>query len=63
MGVIVSLASLAIFGSDNFLIPAMAGILAMLTLFRKQFDEAGSEVKKKTEEPQGEETASGGDQE
>ena len=37
MGIVISLISLVIFGSSNFLIPAMAGILAMLTLFRKQF--------------------------
>lgn len=38
MGLVVSLASLLIFGSGSFLIPAMIGIIAMLTLFKKQFD-------------------------
>lgn len=40
MGILVSLACLLIFGSGSFLIPAMIGILAVLTLFRKQFDSA-----------------------
>lgn len=38
MGLIVSLVCLLIFGSGSFLIPAMIGIIAMLTLFKKQFD-------------------------
>ena len=38
MGLIVSLVFLLIFGSESFLIPSMIGIIAMLTLFRKQFD-------------------------
>ena len=44
MGILVSLVSLLIFGSGSFLIPAMIGILAMLTLFRKQFDSVPSEA-------------------
>lgn len=38
MGLIVSLVCLLIFGSESFLIPSMIGIIAMLSLFRKQFD-------------------------
>ena len=62
MGIIVSVAGLMVFGSYNFLIPAMAGILAVLTLFRKQFDREDEEVKKKTDNIQDKERTSGGGQ-
>lgn len=38
LGLGLSLVSLFIFGADNFLIPAMLGILAMLMLFRKPIE-------------------------
>ena len=39
IGVGVSLASLLAFGPDRFLIPAMAGIALLLTVFRKRLEE------------------------
>lgn len=41
LGLGLSLLSLLVFGADNFIIPAMIGILAMLTLFRKPIEKGG----------------------
>ncbi len=38
LGVGISILCLVIFGSDNFIIPSMIGILLILTIFRKQLD-------------------------
>ena len=38
LGVGISTLCLVIFGADNFIIPAMIGILLVLTIFRKQLD-------------------------
>lgn len=40
-GLGVTLLSLALFGADRFLLPAMAGILAVLTVFRRPIERAG----------------------
>ena len=40
-GIGISLFCLIIFGPDNFMIPAMAGILFILTLFRKPLEKGG----------------------
>lgn len=42
-GVVCSVICLMIFGADNFIIPAMLSILAILTLFRKQLDKEDHE--------------------
>lgn len=36
IGIIITVLSLLVFGKDSFLIPAMAGILVLLTLFKKR---------------------------
>ena len=41
IGIAVSLLSLVTFGKDSFVIPAMAGMLAIITLFRKPIEKAG----------------------
>ena len=41
IGLGISVACLVIFGPDNFIIPAMAAILAVLTLLRKQMETEG----------------------
>ena len=41
IGIAVSLLSLVAFGKDSFVIPAMAGMLAIITLFRKPIEKAG----------------------
>jgi len=41
VGLAASTASLLLFGADNFIIPAMLGILALLTLLRKTVDKEG----------------------
>ncbi len=41
IGIGVSLLSLLVFGKDSFVIPAMAGMLAIITLFRKPIEKAG----------------------
>lgn len=38
IGLLISVICLVLFGSQNFLIPAMAGILGVLTLMRKQLE-------------------------
>lgn len=43
LGVGVSTLCLVIFGPDNFIIPAMIGILLVLTIFRKQLDHTKEE--------------------
>lgn len=43
IGLGVSLACLAVFGADGFIIPAMLAILALLTLFRRPLEEGGGE--------------------
>lgn len=44
LGIALSLLCLIAFGSDNFIIPAMAAILIVLTIFRKQLEKRGNEV-------------------
>ena len=41
MGFIFSIGSLLIFGADNFIIPAMVGMLVALTVLRKPIEKAG----------------------
>ncbi len=41
IGIAVSLLALVAFGKDAFVIPAMAGMLAIITLFRKPIEKAG----------------------
>ena len=41
IGLGISVVCLVIFGPDNFIIPAMAAILAVLTLLRKQMETEG----------------------
>lgn len=41
LGLMLSLACLVLFGAEHFLIPAMAAILAALTLFRGRLEEGG----------------------
>lgn len=41
IGLFVSAASLCFFGKDSFIIPAMAGMLLVLTVFRKPIEKAG----------------------
>lgn len=43
-GIGISLLCLIIFGPDNFMIPAMAGILFILTLFRKPLEKGGERL-------------------
>ena len=44
IGLVVSAACLLLFSAENFLLPAMAGIFAMLTLFRGPIERAGDAV-------------------
>ena len=44
LGLGISLLCLVSFGADHFLIPAMAGILGVLTLLRKPIEKDGEEV-------------------
>lgn len=44
IGLGVTALSLFIFGSSDFIIPAMLGIVGVLTLFRKQIEKAGDEA-------------------
>lgn len=44
LGLGLSLICLIAFGADNFIIPAMAGILAVLTLIRKPLEKGGEMV-------------------
>lgn len=39
MGLGAPLVCLSVFGSDRFMIPAMAAILALLTLFKSQIEQ------------------------
>ncbi len=41
LGLVISLICLIAFGADNFLIPAMLGILAVLTLIRRPLEKGG----------------------
>lgn len=41
IGFVFSIGSLLIFGADNFIIPAMVGMLAALTVLRKPIEKAG----------------------
>ncbi len=41
IGITVSILALVAFGKDSFVIPAMAGMLAIITLFRKPIEKAG----------------------
>ncbi len=43
-GLGISLLCLAAFGSDSFMIPSMAGILAVLTLLRKPLEKEGEQL-------------------
>lgn len=43
LGLGISLFSLILFGADNFIIPAMLAILAVLTLLRRGLEEGGEE--------------------
>lgn len=45
IGLGLSVLSLAVFGSSNFMLPAMFAILAALTILRKPFEKKGGEVK------------------
>lgn len=42
-GVLASAACLLVFGADHFIVPAMALILALLTIFRKPMEQRGME--------------------
>ena len=44
IGVFVSVVCLLIFGADNFLIPAMAGMFILISLLRKPIEKAGGLV-------------------
>ena len=44
LGLMISAICLMIFGADDFIIPAMFGILAILTLLRKPLEKAGAEL-------------------
>lgn len=44
LGLGISVLCLAVFGAEQFMIPAMAGILGMLTLLRKPITKGGDEV-------------------
>ena len=41
IGLFASAACLAVFGADSFMIPTMACILVLLTVFRKPIEKAG----------------------
>ena len=41
LGIVLSLGALALFGRDDFIIPAMIAILIILTLLRKQIEKRG----------------------
>ena len=43
IGMVASVASLLIFGADSFLIPAMVGILLLLTLCRRPLEKGGGD--------------------
>ena len=43
IGMVASVASLMIFGADSFLIPAMVGILLLLTLCRRPLEKGGDD--------------------
>ena len=43
IGMVASVASLMIFGADSFLIPAMVGILLLLTLCRRPLEKGGGD--------------------
>lgn len=45
IGLGLSVLSLAVFGSSNFMLPAMFAILAALTILRKPFEKKGGEAK------------------
>ena len=40
-GLAISLLCLVLFGTENFILPAMCGILAMLSLFRRPIEQSG----------------------
>lgn len=44
LGLLISLFCLATFGSDNFIIPSMIGIIAILTLIRKPMEREGEKI-------------------
>ena len=44
VGIGISVICLIVFGSDNFVIPAMVGILAVLTLLRKPLERQGENI-------------------
>ena len=46
IGLGLSVLSLAVFGSSNFMLPAMFAILAALTILRKPFEKKGGEAKR-----------------
>lgn len=41
IGLVISLEALCLFGRDSFIIPAMAGMMLVLTIFRKPLEKAG----------------------
>lgn len=41
IGLVISLGALCLFGRDSFIIPAMAGMMLVLTIFRKPLEKAG----------------------
>ena len=43
LGLGAPLVCLAVFGADRFMIPAMASILLLLTLFQKRIEQRGEE--------------------
>ena len=44
VGLVISVLCLILFGKDDFIIPAMLGILGVLTLFRKPLEKGGETV-------------------
>lgn len=44
LGLVISALCLLLFGADDFIIPAMLGILAVLTLLRKPLEKAGADL-------------------
>lgn len=44
VGLVISILCLILFGKDDFIIPAMLGILGILTLFRKPLEKGGETV-------------------
>ncbi len=44
IGLAVSVVCLCVFGADSFLLPTMAGILCLLTAFRKPIERAGDTI-------------------